>query len=107
MASSKYGIDFQLPSLANSPYLIREKYYSQELLLYKEEKPRLVYIYIYNIFIRNILIFNRNESNVSHRIVDIRKTKNAPKRLGVITILITIKVTLLFQSKKRYPKTNH
>ena len=97
MASSKYGIDFQLPSLENSQYLFREKYYSQELLPYKEGEPRLVYIYIYNISIRNILIFYRNESNVSHQIVDIRKTKNAPKRLGVITLLIIIVVTLIFQ----------
>ena len=107
MASPRYGINFQLPSLEDSPYLFREKYYSQELLSYKEGEPRLVYIYIYLIFIRKILIFNRNELNVSHRIVNIRKPKNALRPRIVITILITIRTTQLFQSKKRYLKTNH
>ena len=50
MASSKYEVNYQLPSLENQEYLFREKFFQQELILYQEDKPLQVFI-IYLLYI--------------------------------------------------------
>ena len=44
MASSKYNIDFQLPSIENQEYIFQHGFFTQELLPYQADKDRQVYI---------------------------------------------------------------
>ena len=40
--SSKFDANYELPSIEHQEYLFREKYFSQELLSYKENEERKV-----------------------------------------------------------------
>ena len=44
MASSKYDIDFQLPSIENQEYIFQHEFFIQELLPYQADKDRQICI---------------------------------------------------------------
>ena len=54
LKSNLFNANYELPSIESQTYLFKNKYFSQELLSFEENKPRKVsknLLYLINIFI--------------------------------------------------------
>ena len=99
MISSKYGIDFQLLLLEKQEYLFKEGFFIQNLLPFKKENARQVFILCYSLFYDLLIIYKKK---FDARDVDIKKSKKSiSNRIIIISFIIDI-IILQFQSKKNF-----
>lgn len=91
MTFSKYEIDFQLSLLGKQEYFFKEGFFTQNLLSFKKENARRIFILYYSLFY-NLLIICRKKFGA--RDIDIKKSKKSISN-RIATISFTIDTIIL------------
>ena len=91
MTSSKYEIDFQLSLLEKQEYLFKKRFFTQNLLSFKKENARQIFILCYSLFYDLLIIYKKK---FDARDVDIKKSKKSISN-RIVTISFIINTIIL------------